>query len=743
MGHEISRLTSIACAVSLAAGVSPSRAQGVDRDSVYRRMLDFPSLVKGGAVTPHWLGDGRSFWYLAGGPDSTVVLRVDPVANRVEAMADVARVRRAVAGAVGYSPRYRGLPFSELELTDDGRAIEFELDDRRWQLDLGTYGVRRVGSAAARLVKDAEPEFPSPDGRWVAHFREHNLWLRSTLDRRSIQITTSGVDDNAWLPGQLVGLAAPMPWSPDGNRLLAVKANLRGVGRIPVVHWLKPEEEQVDWVRYPRTGGAIAQAELYAVDVRRRGTTRLDTGSERDQRLWPLTWRSDGREVYLLKSDRLMKRVDLLAADPETGHTRILVTDRQESFIEGLAMAPATLFHPLADGERFIWRSERDGWSHLYLYRMDGVLERRLTQGGYPVDRLVGVDEKAAWVYYLARPDRARPYDVHLMRVELGGGRPTRLTEAPGEHAIAMAPGFEYFIDTHSTVSTPPVVELRSADGSLIRVLSRADVSDLVALGWRAPEEFTVKAADGVTDLYGVLYRPFDFDPSRRYPVIDLQYMGNFVQSAPHRFVGTWLGDEAQALTQLGFIVYIVDARGTTGRGKAFQDFTYGNVGRIEVPDHVAALRALAATRPWLDTTRVGITGYSWGGYFTIRAMLTAPEVFRVGVSGAPVVDFLADPRPIEPYMGMPQDESEAYERGSNLRLADRLRGKLLIAIGTSDVNVTFNHTMRMAHAFFRAGKYFDLIVLPEESHTLSPAARAYYLEARARYFVEHLRPGS
>lgn len=217
--------------------------------------------------------------------------------------------------------------------------------------------------------------------------------------------------------------------------------------------------------------------------------------------------------------------------------------------------------------------------------------------------------------------------------------------------------------------------------------------------------------------------------------------MGNFVHSAPRTFSGTWLGDDAQSLTQLGFVVYIVDARGTPGRGKAFQDQTYMNVGKIEVPDHVAALRQLAATRPYMDTTRVGITGYSWGGYFTIRALLTAPDVFKVGVAGAPVVDFIAHHGPIEPYVGTPESNPDGYEQGSNVRLANRLQGRLLMTIGTTDVNVTFNHTMRLADAFIKAGKFFDLIVFPEQTHGLAPPVMAYYTEARNRYLLEHLGP--
>jgi dipeptidyl aminopeptidase/acylaminoacyl peptidase len=725
-------LATLAFASSL-AGQSPANPK---RDSVYQAMLGFASLVQGGSVAPRWLQDRRSFWYLDDRSDSAVALKVDPATGSATPLLDVARTRAALRKALGYEPPLRGLPFKTFSLSPDERAALFDLAERRWRLDLASYEAQPLGPAIAPPPPRPN-ESPSPDGRWFARSEANNLWLRSPADGRSIALTTDGIDRFGWAGPPL----GTLDWSPTSTRLVAAKVDQRRVHHIPVVHWLKPEEEQIDWVAYQHSGGTVASAELYLVDIDRRQVTLVDTGDEPERQLRPAGWRQDGDEFYLLRTDRLMKRVDLLAADARTGKTRLLLTERQPTFVEGLALMPGSLFTPFADGSRFVWRSERDGWSHLYLYQGNGTLVGRLTKGAFPVESVVAIDEKRGWVYFLARDDQARPYDLHLYRTDLTGARLARLTEGRGEHAVQMSPDFDYFIDTYSTVDRPPVVELRRVDGTKVKELSRADIGKLTALDWKAPEEFTVKAADGATDLSGAIYRPFDFDPARKYPVIDLQYMGNFIHSVPRRFHQTWLGDEAQALTQLGFVVYIVDGRGTTGRGKAFQDHTYLSIGKIEVPDHVAALRQLARTRPWMDTTRVGITGFSWGGYYTIRALLTEPNVFKVGVAGAPVVDLLAHTSPVEPYMGLPQENREAYAQASNIPLADRLQGKLLMTIGTSDVNVTFNHTMRMADAFIKAGKHFDLIVMPGEAHALTPAALAYYKEARARYFVEHLRP--
>lgn len=384
--------------------------------------------------------------------------------------------------------------------------------------------------------------------------------------------------------------------------------------------------------------------------------------------------------------------------------------------------------------------SERDGWEHLYLYSIDGTLIRRLTEGTFPVVKVVAVDEKGGWVYFTAHGDRQRPYDAYLYRVNLAGKDFKRLTEAPGQHEIQFAPSKQFFSDSYSNLDRPPVVELRRADGTLLQTLARANIDALKELGWKPPEEFVVKAADGVTDLYGILYKPYDFDPNKKYPVIERIYAGPQIAYVHRRF--TDVGDpNLYALAQLGFIVFMVDGRGTPERGKAFQDVGYGNFGRHEIPDHVAALKQVAATRPYMDLSRVGIFGHSWGGYFALRALLLAPDVYHVAIASAPAVD-VAFEEYYEPYMGLPQKNKEGYEYGSSLRLAGNLKGKLLLIHGTSDINVPFSHTMKMVETLIRAGKPYDLIVLPEIPHGfITGTSYRYWRDAIRHYFQEHLKP--
>jgi dipeptidyl aminopeptidase/acylaminoacyl peptidase len=659
-------------------------AQQLPRDTVQQRLIEFSRHVKGGRVVPVWAADGRSLSY------------------------------RDEAGP--------------------GAGT--------WRVELPSGKATRVSDPPAPVPAVSAAESPSPDGARIAFVKDWNVSIRSSAGGAPIALTTDGTVDLGWTRNPFYTRPVPLIWSPDGRALIAIRVDLRGINRTTIVDWSDQRSERVVGVHYPLPGGRVEQAKVCILEVDDRSKTCLDTGSEPDQVLYPVGWSGDGSEALVLRFDRFMKRLDLLAGDRKTGATRIVVRDSQSTFVEGVVFIRESVWFPLSDGRQFIWRSERDGWSHLYRYDLRSGLVGRVTEGPFRVDRVVAVDEAKGVVYFLGRAEPGRPYDVHLYQVGLDGTGRRRLTEGTGEHEVVFSPDWQYFVDNHSDIDRPPASELRrAADGVLIRTLARADITGLTAAGWRAPEPFVVKAADGTTDLHGALYFPTDFDPTKRYPVIDNQYMGNIRQAVPHRFVGSYPGDESYALADRGFVVFIVDGRGTIGRSKAFQDATYGRIGTFEVADHVAALRQLAPSRPYLDTTRVGITGFSWGGYYTLRAMLSAPEIFKVGVSGAPVVDLMGRSNRVEPYMGTPESNPEGYAKASNPVLANRLQGKLMIAIGTSDSNVTFTHSMRMVDALVKAGKHFNLVVLPGETHLLSAAGQRYYAEARARFFLEHLGP--
>ena len=741
------------CLAVIAPLVRAQESEQSEREAMYRCYLEFASYVKGGSIEPHWMADGSSFWYGEGAPANTVIYKVDPNTNTKESLFDAARLRQALAPVLGHEPPYHGLPFDKFTFLDGEKAVKFTVEEKEFILQLDTYTITRAPALSeaekSRLVPQiVQKSFPrtwrdlmevlSPDGRWFASLKEHNLWLRSTYDGRRVQLTTDGSKDYEWR-GQWGARWAW--WSPDSFKLAFKRVDTRKVRKIPIVHYLNLPEE-VEWFHKALPGGPIPQTELFIVDILSKRRVRIDTGEEPDQHIYLLEWRPDGSEFLFVRVDRTRKKLDLMAANPTSGATHLIFTEAEKTFI-GMHLYRA--FTPLGDGKKFIWLSERDWLLHLYLYDLDGTLIQRLTKGAFPVVQVIAVDEKAGWVYFTAHGDQQRPYDTHLYRVSLEGKNFTRLTEAAGQHTIQLSPSKEFFLDRHSTPARPPVVELRQADGTLLQTLSRANIEALKEeLQWSSPEEFVVKAADGKTDLYGVLYKPYDFDPNKKYPVIEVIYAGPQTTVVPRTFTierRTLIGKLAQPLAQLGFIVFIVDARGTPERGKAFQDVVYGNLGRYEIPDHVATLKQLAAKRPYMDLSRVGIFGGSWGGWMTVRALLLAPDVYHVAVASLSGADLYDQGAGVEFYMGLPENNPEGYEYGSNVRLAGNLKGKLLILHGTSDVNSALSETMRLVEGLIRAGKPYDLIVLPEQNHWPSGTSHTYWREAFRRYFQEHLKP--
>ena len=741
--------------------IQAQQSQQPERDAMYRRYFEFPSYVRGGAINAHWMADGSSFWYAEGGPANTVIWKVDSEANTKAHLFDTARVRRALTGELGHEPPYQGLPFTDFSFLDGEKAVQFTVDDKQFVLQLATYTITRVPAVSeeekSRLTPrverhygfDVEMEVLSPDGRWFAGVKDHNLWLRSTYDGRSVQLTTDGVVDYAWGDWWW---EKQVEWSADSFKLAVKKRDLRQVPRIPLVHYLNPAEE-VEWVPYPwKAGAPTEQVELFIIDILSKRQVRVEIGEESDQRLFMLAWQRDGSELLFVRTDRYGRRMDVMAGNPATGNTRTILTETNEESFDSWQRQRFSL---LEDGSGFLWLSPRSGWKHLYLYGLDGKLIRPLTGGEFPVVRVVGVDEKAGWVYFIAHGDRRRVYDTHLYRVNLKGKDVTQLTQATGQHAtmfgailegIRLAPSKQFFLDTHSATARPPTVELRRADGTLLQTLSTADAEGLKELKWTPPEEFVVKAADGKTDLYGVLYKPYDFDPAKKYPVIEFIYGGTSI--VPRTFTGRGLREDkeiwSQAMAQLGFITFIVDGRGPFiggTRGTEFERVTYGSWGRHEIPDHVAALKQLAENRPYMDLSRVGIFGLSMGGYYVVRALLQAPDVYHVGVAVAPVIEISEHGNYV--WLGPPERNKEAYEYASNLRLVGNLKGKLLLVHGTSDTAVPVAQTMRMVDALNRAGKPYDLIVLPEWGHWENDTRvlESYRLDAYRRYFQEHLKP--
>ena len=618
---------------------------------------------------------------------------------------------------------------------DDGARFWYTDDEVYYEIETAT-GDRRIIEDPRDAVEDTEQNpaqgLLSPDGTMIAITREFDLYLEAADGSFSIRLTHDGSEEHAW--GTYGAL-----WSPDGAHLAVIRFDTRGLPTIPMVDWLDAAIP-VERIPYPTAGEPRYGVSLAMVDVATQKLATVSLDGDAEDSLHPQGWTPDGQEMLLIRFDRLMKRQDLLAVARD-GQVRTVITERSETFIDGLAFTGLLPhYHHRVNDESFLWLSQRDGYHHLDLYRYDGTKSHAVTRGDWPVVRPVAVDNDGGWVYFLAQSDTDSPYDRHLCRVGLGGENFQQLTADSGRHAVTLSPDFQYFIDNHSDANRSPRSDLRRTDGTLVATLAEADVSALDAMAYTPPERIVVKAADGKSDVSCALYTPPEFDPAKNYPVVEVIYAGPQWPVVPRLFAPGEYGDTAAALARLGYVTVIIDSPGTAGRGIDYQNAVYQKLGQIEIPDHVAALRNLAATRPWMDIERVGVHGKSWGGYFAIRAMLQAPDFYKVGVASSAVVDLAttAD-SPVVPYLGLPVDSPDAYAAANCLLTADQLQGRLLITIGTSDGNTPFAQSMQMVASFTEADKDVDLLVLPGQHHWLQGKSFKRWQRALRDYFEAHL----
>jgi dipeptidyl aminopeptidase/acylaminoacyl peptidase len=739
------------------------------REAVYQAYLRYGDLVRGGRVTPGWILNGPSFWYAEGGPRDRVMWLVDPHTNTREPLFDLERLHKSLVNALGVDLADDGVPFEWVQFVAP-RLLMFQLEGGTWMLDLDSYAVTRQPAPAsldlsATLVSETQravpamvekelfsglgkmrlPERPSPDGQWFASTQDNNVAVRATVDGKTVLLTKDGTDACFW-DVEPVKWAA---WSPDSQRLAVFKTDTTDMARIPTVHWLKRLPHADEIVTVP-AGGVLPHNELYLVDIHGGRPVHVDLGDTTDQYLVVLGWRPDSSEVLVGRYDRLLTSVEILAVAARTGIARTVMTEQSATWLTNHHLAVwgiDTGFWMLPDGSGFLWRSERDGWAHLYHYGLDGELVGQVTRGEFPVTGVSHVDQASGWVYYQAHADADRPYDNHLYRVPLlAGGDPQRLTEGNGRHEIAFAPTSDFFLDTYSSVDTAPRTVLRASDGELLQTLAEADISRLEQIGFTPSKEYVVKATDGETDLWVTLHFPYDFDPALKYPLVEHIYGGPQQMTRHMDFGAAPIPPDAadivnypRALAQHGFVVMTMDGRGTPGRSKAFHDTVYRSWGSFEIADHAGAIRQLALRESFIDLDRVAITGGSWGGHFTFRGLVQAPDVYKYGIAEVPGYDSRAFTL-YEPYLGMPADNKALYDAADALALAPLLQGKLLQTGATNDTG-TQSDFFRMSEALIRAGIQHDTMLYPNASHGYLGASGRYNNQLKTDWFRRHLNP--
>jgi dipeptidyl aminopeptidase/acylaminoacyl peptidase len=719
------------------AAIRPRPVDGATLTDSIQARLDlahqyaaFARRIRDVEVAPQWLRDGDRFvyWSATGRSSPTWVL-VDARTGTQTPLLSTEELQGQLAALIGTNV---SLPANlDFAVAPDQRHIVFNFKARSFSLGLTDRRVAVLAPGDPAALPLSRTNVVSPTGHALAVQRDGGFAVLDSTGRSLIE--RAGEANYGWrVPDRA--------WSPDGRFLVVFRNDARGVHKIPVVDYTSALE-RVTMVPYSKVGTPLKRSELYVVDPAAGRVTRVpgDSGETYD---WFAGWRPDGSEALVLHLSRDGKRLDLVAAEPVAAAARLVLREeRPESFVGALDFAfgkwPLQVT-PLEDNRHFLWMSERDGWRHVYLYDYAGTLTRQVTKGAFPVHRVVGVAPKTGVIFVLASADSSAPYDEHLYRTTLNGAILERLSPDPGIHRIILSPSAKYYIDAHSTRTKPRAWDVASTDRRTRFRVSTADVSALAELHYAPPESLTVLAADGVTPLHGVLYKPRDFDPRKRYPVIDYIYAGPFLAVVPWGFVGNPMSREASGMAQMGFIVVLLDARGTPGRSKAFQDVNYGRVGQTEIPDHVAGMRQAAASRPYMDLERVGIFGHSWGGYFALRGVLTAPEFFKAGYAGAPGA--LEEEAIInEPNLGLASENPAGYAAGSNISLAGNLRGALKMMHGTSDVDASLSTTMRMAQALIRSGKHFELLIMPGEPHSPNPPADRYYRDDVNLFFAREL----
>ncbi len=756
------------------------RAASLLPDAVAKLILNYD-------VTPHWRTGARErFTYrreLGEGRAEFVV--VDAATGKRSRAFDAAVIAQGLTRTTGKPIEAEQLPFADYEETPEG--IRVVVDAKTWICSTKIPSCRDSGAPAVDPL-----EVASPDGKWLAFLLGGNLWIRSADEQTRFALTTDGephwryasdpdtlrairsfgefktpaVNDGRVRTGPPTPPVPPaLVWSPDSRRIFTQRIDERAVREVSITQAV-PTDGTVrpvtwTWRSAMPNDASLPMAEFWLFDVEARSGRKLaldpvPTPYASAPSLGDVAWSADGREIRLQTRARYAKAISLHLVDADTGTVRTLITETGKTFVESAGLGEKPLHQFLKNGD-VLWYSERSGYGHLYLYDgKTGELKRPLTRGAWGVREVLALDEAAGYVYLSGKErEGGDPYYRRVYRVRLADGEVRLLTPEDADHGVRVAqigpvggpssqslgfsPSGRYFLETYTRVDLPETTVLRHADGTLVTTLETADASRLKPFGLQMPERFTALAADGRTALYGVIWRPSDFDASKRYPLLDAIYPGPQHNRVATGFTANLVDRQGNlAFAQLGTIVVSVDGRGTTERSKTFHDFSYGKLGDPGcLDDHIAVLRELGRRYRWLDLERVGMWGSSGGGYATAHALLTKGDFYKVGVSDAGNHDqrgYIAIWG--ETYNG--PEEGDNYTSAANPLLAAGLKGKLLLLHGDMDANVMPNLTLQLVDALIRANKTFEFEFIPNQGHTtiLNPG---YALRRTWDFFVQHL----
>ncbi len=701
---------------------APTREQMLQR---YVKADERDSLARRSAyklnVMPNWIG-GSAFWYRNALPDSQYeYLYVDPVKNEKRTLFDAIKLANALSSVLNRKVEAARLPLRGAYLYPDGKRIAIATNgNQAYDVDLTTYQLSKIDSipvdktdypGLTRAVgrwQRPRLERLSPDKKWTIVNRDNNIFLQPVAGGDAIQYTTDGTSSLPW---------GEVSWSPDGSYLIAYK--IKRVIDKPVYHILTSvpgtTRGELKQQPYKQPGDDFSTYEMHVINVADRSVKKVNTDIIDFFDAPRIRW-NDGDPAHFMfeKVDRGHQRFRIIEVTASDGSTRNIVDEQTKTFI----YEQRIFTHYLPATSEIIWVTEKDGWRHIYLVdAKKGSVKNPITKGEWVVRSIDSVDvaKREIWFQGSGMNKGEDPYFTHFYRIGFDGKNLVTLTKPGFNHRVTYSPDKKYFLDTYSTVDQPPVTVVgRVSDGKQIMEVEKADVSRHVAAGFRLPEPFVAKGRDGVTDIWGVIIRPSDFDPTKRYPIIENIYAGPQDAFVPKSYSAS---GEMQSMAELGFIVVQIDGMGTANRSKAFHDVCWMNLADAGFPDRIAWMRAVAAKYPQADTTRVGLYGTSAGGQNSLGGLLFHPEWYKAAVSACGCHDNRVDKQWWnEQWMGYPIGKH--YEEQSNITNAHKLKGKLLLIVGEADTNVPPESTYRVADALIKARKSFEFLSVPGMGHS-------------------------
>jgi dipeptidyl aminopeptidase/acylaminoacyl peptidase len=760
----------------------------------YERAAKLRDKLQGLAVNvperANWIGQTSRFWYRKSIKGGAEFVLVDAETLAKGPAFDHEKLAAALSAAANEKYEARKLPFQSITFVDNERALEFAASGSMWRCNLSDYACKKTGAAPPNQFgfgrrgggpEDNPEESPqefgndvydgmvdvapqqgqrqggqargglqvpgrerqeqnfkaSPDDKWEALIQNFNVFIRPKGKTDAAPLSWDGSEGNSYT-------LASIAWSPDSRRLAAYRVR---PGYRREVHYV--ESSPADQLQpkhstreYAKPGDAldVAQPALFEVETKKQVVVD-NSLFPNPFSLSPPVWRQDGRAFTFEYNQRGHQVYRVIEVEAATGKARALISEEAKTFFSYRPLAAnqresgSKYRYDVNDGREIIWMSERDGWRHLYLYDgATGKVKNQITKGDWVVRGVEKVDEEKRQIWFQAGgmyPGKD-PYFIHYYRINFDGAGLTALTEANGDHTVVFSPDRKYYVDMWSRVDLAPISELRrTEDRKLLLELEKGDISALLGAGWRAPQAFRALGRDGKTEIWGVIHLPANFDPSKKYPVIEAIYagpQGSFVQKS--------FSAAGQTLAELGFVAVQIDGMGTNNRSKAFHDVAWQNLGDAGFPDRILWHKAVAAKYPWYDITRVGVYGTSAGGQNSTGAVLFHPEFYKAAVSNSGCHDNRMDKIWWnEQWMGWPLGPH--YAASSNVENAHRLQGKLLLVVAEMDTNVDPASTWQVVNALIKANKKFDLLFVPGGGHG---AGGAYYQRLLQDFFVHHLQ---